>query len=108
MIVRPHSILLDSEALWALAAGRRTMQSWGIVARRTDSVLHACAITLAEVTDGTARDAQVRRVAKVVRVEPMTDLIGYRAGSLRARSAVRQHQPRALSHQASEHAGDRC
>lgn len=60
MIVGPHSILLDSEALSALAAQGRQMQAWATVARRTDSTLHASAVTLAEVTDGSPRDAQVR------------------------------------------------
>ena len=64
MIVRPQSILLDAEALSALAAGERRMQAWATVARRTDSVLYASAATLAETTDGSPRDAEVRRASQ--------------------------------------------
>lgn len=97
MIVRPHSILLDSDALSALAAGRRSMQAWATVARRTDSVLYASTLTLAEVTDGTARDAEVRRFVKAVRLQPVTEQIGYRAGGLRASGAVVRRKPRDLT-----------
>ncbi len=97
MIARPHSVLLDAEALSALAGGRRDMQAWATVARRTDSVLYASALTLAEVTDGTARDAQLRRVVKAVRVEIVTDQIGYLAGSLRAGGAVGRRKRRDLT-----------
>ena len=58
-IVRPHCILLDSEAFSALAADDRRMQPWAAFARRTDSTLHASTVTLAEATDGSARDACV-------------------------------------------------
>ena len=37
MIVRPQAILLDAQALSALAEGERRMQAWATVARRTDS-----------------------------------------------------------------------
>lgn len=97
MIVRPHSIVLDSDALSALAAGRRSMQAWATVARRTDSVLYASTLTLAEVTDGTARDAEVRRFVKAVRLEPVTERIGYRAGGLRVSGAVARRKPRDLT-----------
>ncbi|MGW2094950.1 PIN domain-containing protein [Promicromonospora sukumoe] len=97
MIVGPHSILLDSEALSALADDGRQMQAWAIVARRTDSTLHASAVTLAEVTDGTARDARVRRAAKALRVEEVTTEIGYDAGRLRASAASSRRKARDLT-----------
>ncbi len=97
MIARPHSVLLDSEALSALADVRRDMQAWATVVRRTDSVLYASALTLAEVTDGTARDARVRRAVKAVRVAAVTDQIGYLAGSLRAGAAAGRRKPRDLT-----------
>lgn len=87
MIVGPHSILLDSEALSTLAAQGRQMQAWATVARRTDSTLHASTVTLAEVTDGSPRDAQIRRVVNALRVEDVTEEIGYNAGRLRAVAA---------------------
>lgn len=94
MIARPHSLVLDSEALSALATGQRSMYAWATLARRTDSVLHASTITLAEITDGTARDAQVHRAANALRLEDVTSQIGYMAGSLRARAAVGRRKPR--------------
>ncbi len=97
MIVGPHSILLDSEALSALADDGRQMQAWATVARRTDSTLHASAVTLAEVTDGTARDVRVRRAAKALRVEEVTEEIGYVAGRLRADAASARRKARDMT-----------
>lgn len=97
MIVGPHSILLDSEALSVLADDGRQMQAWATVARRTDSTLHASAVTLAEVTDGTARDARVRRAAKALRVEEVTEGIGYSAGRLRADAASARRKARDMT-----------
>ncbi|MFC7621677.1 PIN domain-containing protein [Microlunatus sp. GCM10028923] len=97
MIIRPHSILLDAEALSALATGARIMQAWATVARRSDSVLHASAITLVEVTDGTARDSAVRRISKALRIDPVTEEIGYTAGRLRAAAASARRKPRDLT-----------
>lgn len=96
-IVRPHSILLDSEALSALAADDRRMQPWAAFARRTDSTLHASTVTLAEATDGSARDANVRRVAKAVRLQDVTPDIGYRAGALRAAASSSRRKLRDLT-----------
>jgi predicted nucleic acid-binding protein len=97
VIVRPRSILLDSEALSALAAGEQRMQVWATVARRTDSTLHASTVTLAEVTDGTARDAGVRRIAKALRLEVVTEYVGYRAGRLRSAAASKRRKSRDLT-----------
>lgn len=97
MIVRPQSILLDAEALSALASGERAMQAWAEVARRTDSIFYASAATLAEVTDGTSRDARIRQVAKLVRLVDVDDALGYRAGALRAGAAGHRKKPRDLT-----------
>lgn len=97
MILRPHSILLDAEPLSALALGKRRMQAWAEVTRRTDSILFASTATLAEVTDGTARDSQVRRVAEAVRLIPVSDAIGYRAGALRSQAAAGRRKVRDLT-----------
>lgn len=97
MIIRPHSILLDTEALSALAAGERIMQAWATAARRSDSILHISAVTLAEVTDGTARDAAVRRISKALRIDPVSEQIGYSAGRLRAGAATTRRKPRNLT-----------
>lgn len=97
MIVRPHSILLDGEALSALATDARSMQAWATVARRTDSTLYASTVTLAEVADGTARDANIRRVAKAIRLTEVTEEIGYHAGRLRATATPHRRKPRDLT-----------
>ena len=97
MIVGPHSILLAAEALSALADDGRQMQAWATVARRTDSTLHTSAVTLAETADGTARDARVRRAAKALRVEEVTEEIGYTAGRLRAGAASSRRKVRDLT-----------
>jgi predicted nucleic acid-binding protein len=96
VIVRPQSILLDAEALSALARGEKRMQAWLEAARRTDSVLYASTATLAEVTDGTSRDARVRQVAEAIRLVEVTEDIGYTTGTLRAAAAGRR-KPRDLT-----------
>jgi predicted nucleic acid-binding protein len=90
MIVRPHSILLDAEAQSALARDDRSMQAWATFAKRSDSVMFASCLTLAEVTDGTARDVSVRRAAKAVRLVDVSPEIGYRAGQLRSAAGCRR------------------
>ena len=97
MIVPPHAIFLDSRALSALSANQRSMQPWVVFARRTDSTLHASTVTLAAVSDGSGRDAAVRRVAKAVRLHPATADIGYAAGSLRSAAASSRRKPRDLT-----------
>jgi predicted nucleic acid-binding protein len=97
VIVGPHSIVLDSEALSALAADDRRMQPWAAFARRTDSTLHVCTVTLAEATDGSPRDANVRRVVKAVRLRDLTPEIGYQAGALRAAASSSRRKPRDLT-----------
>lgn len=97
MITRPHAILLDAEALSALAADDRRMQAWATVARRTDSTLHASTVTLAEVVDGTARDARLRRAVKGVRLVDVTEAIGFTAGRLRAAGSSTRRKLRDLT-----------
>ncbi|NNG38298.1 twitching motility protein PilT [Flexivirga sp. ID2601S] len=97
MIVRPQSILLDAEALSALAHGERRMQAWTEVARRTDSTLYASTATLAEVGDGTQRDARIRHVANAIRFIDVGDVIGFRAGAMRAGAAKQRRKARDLT-----------
>jgi predicted nucleic acid-binding protein len=54
-------------------------------------------VTLAEVTDGTARDARVRRAAKTLRVEEVTAEIGYSAGRLRAGASSSRRKARDMT-----------
>lgn len=97
MIVRPYSMLLDAEALSLLAVDDRSMQAWATVARRTDSILYVSAVTLAEVTDGSARDVDVRRTIKAIRIVDVNDEVAYRAGRLRASGARTRRKPRDLT-----------
>lgn len=94
---RPHSFILDAEALSALAVNSRAMQAWATLVHRTDSTLHASTLTLAEVTDGGARDAGVRRVVKALHLHPVTEEVGYLAGRLRAAAATSRRKPRDLT-----------
>lgn len=52
---------------------------------------------MAEATDGTTRDAGVRRAAKVVRLLEVGSEIGYRAGQLRAAAAASRRKHRVLT-----------
>ncbi len=97
MIAVEHSILLDAHAVSLLAANEKAMLGWSVVAQRTGSDLYVSAVTLAEVTDGTARDARVRRVAKAVEVLPVTEGRGFEAGRLRARATGIRRKPRDLT-----------
>ena len=97
MIARPHSILLDAEALSALAENDRRIQVWMLVARRTDSILYASTATLVEVTDGSLRDARVRRAVKALRLREVTEAIGFRAGGLRSGAVASRSKPRDLT-----------
>lgn len=97
MIARPHSILLDSDALSSLVAGERRMQAWASVARHTDSVLYASTAVLAEVADGSARDANLRRIIKAIRFIEVSLEIGLAAGRLRATAATNRRKPRDLT-----------
>lgn len=97
MIARPHSILLDAEALSALAENDRRIRVWMLVARRTDSILYASTATLVEVTDGRLRDARVRRAVKALRLREVTEAIGFRAGGLRAGAVASRSKPRDLT-----------
>jgi predicted nucleic acid-binding protein len=97
VIARPHSFVLDAEALSALAFEDRRMQVWATVARRTDSVIYASAATLAEVTDGSARDARVHRAVKALRLVEVNARIGYLAGQLRATAAALRPKRRDLT-----------
>lgn len=97
MIVRPYSIVLDAEALSALAMDDRRLQAWATFARRSDSVIYASCLTLAEVTDGTTRDAAVRRAVKAVRLVDVSPDIAYRAGRLRAAAAQARRKLRDLT-----------
>lgn len=97
MIVSAYSLLLDSEALSAAAQDQRVMQPWLELARQSDFVLYVSAATLAEVTDGSARDALVRRIVKAMRVVPVTAEIGYSSGGFRHVATTTRRKARDLT-----------
>ena len=97
MTVLPHTILLDAHALSSLADEARSLREWVAWAIRTGSPIHISALTLAETTDGTSRDARIRRAAKALVIEPVTPAIGYSAGALRAKAAKERRKPRDLT-----------
>lgn len=96
-IAVPHSILLDAEALSALADGEHRIQVWAAVARRTDSTLFASTLTLVEAARGGSRDARVRLALKALTLVPVTESIGFDAGRLRAAVASGRRTARDLS-----------
>lgn len=97
MIIRPHRFVLDAEAFSALAAGNRAIQPWLEMVRRTDSTLWISSLTLAETSDGTARDVAIRRAIKAVRRVPVDDEIGFVAGRLRAQAEGTRRKLRDLT-----------
>lgn len=73
------------------------MQAWLQTAKAIDATTDVSAATLAEVTDGSSRDAKIRRVCKAVRIEPVSEAIGYSAGNLRASAVASRNKPRDLT-----------
>lgn len=94
MTTPSFSILLDSEALSASVHARGVTLPWLVAARRSDSILYISAVTLAEVVDGGARDATIRRALNAMRILPVTDAIGYTAGRLRRTAASARRKAR--------------
>jgi len=94
MIAVPHSIVLDAQALSLYAESSAAMYPWIAAALRTNSTLHISTVTLAETTDGTARDANVRRVVKNMNRIHVSESIAYEAGRLRAKAIGSRRKPR--------------
>ena len=89
------TVVLDASALTDLADGERRMLGWMAAVLDEDSAFVISAVTLAETTDGTARDAKVRRALGSLRVVDAGPAIGFRAGALRSR--VRRRKARDLT-----------
>ena len=62
----PHSIVLDAHAFLGMAEQSKELLPWLVWAKRNDSSLHVSTATLAEATDGSPRDANIRRVVKAL------------------------------------------
>jgi predicted nucleic acid-binding protein len=97
-VVGPHSILLDCTALTLQADERNeAMLRWSKVAHATGSRLYVSAVTLAEATDGSSRDANVRREIKAMTVEPVSEPVGFLAGRRRAAATSVRRKARSLT-----------
>lgn len=96
-MLQSYSFVLDAEALSATAHAQAVMTGWLKAVRQSDSLLYVSAVTLAEVTDGTARDANVRRALNAMRVLPVSAEIGYEAGRLRRSASGTRHKLRDLT-----------
>ena len=92
-----ESILLDNHALTGLVANAPAMQVWAAYAIKHGSTIYVSAVTLAEATSGSPRDAELRRRVNGLKVCDATVSIGYSAGALRARAAERRRKPRDLT-----------
>lgn len=98
MITVPCSVLLDAEAVSALASQSLRIYPWLAAVAQTGSTLYVSAATLAETTDGTARDANVRCVvASHAIVRPVDQQVGFSAGRLRAAASRGRKKPRDLT-----------
>lgn len=97
MTTRAHSILLDAEPLSARSLDERRIYPWIAFARRTRSRLYASSATLAEVADGTPRDAKLRRATKDLNLVPVSKEIGFSAGALRRKAHAVRRKPRDLT-----------
>jgi predicted nucleic acid-binding protein len=95
--VRARSIVLDAEALSALALGTSEMLRWAAWARQTSSMLHISTATLAEVITGIPRDAKLHRIVGVIERVDVTDEIGRRAGRMRTAATATRRKRRDLT-----------
>jgi len=89
--------MFDAHALSGTANEAKEMLPWLVWAKRTDSSPHVSTATLAETTDGSPRDANLRRVIKAFNLEPVTEEIGYTAGRIRASAARSRKKTRDLT-----------
>ena len=97
MTAHGFSFVLDAGAMSAVASGDRDALPWLEAARQSDSVLYVSTVTLVEVTDGSARDANVRRSLGAVRAVPVSEGIGFTAGRLRRQAAASPPKARDLT-----------
>jgi len=95
---QPFSVLLDSHALSELASDAATMRTWAALVRRTRSEMYVSTVTITEVTDGTPRDANVRRTLKSINAPiPPSEPVAFAAGRLRAAATGGRRKPRDLT-----------
>lgn len=90
MTDRPRTVVLDAEALAALAQRRLGMAERLEAARRGDHRVVIPAVVIAEVMSGSADDASVWHVLRRVPVIDLDASIAARAGALRVRAERRK------------------
>jgi predicted nucleic acid-binding protein len=82
-------LILDSGAVFALAAGQPRARQVVERALRERTLLVIPAVVIAETTRGTARDARVNRVLSAVQdIAPVTESVAREAGRLLATANV--------------------
>ncbi len=97
MTDRPRTVVLDAEALAALAQRRLGMAERLEAARRGDHRVVIPAVVIAEVMSGSADDASVWHVLRRVPVIDLDASIAARAGALRVRAERVRRKKRDLT-----------
>jgi predicted nucleic acid-binding protein len=90
-----ETVVLDASALSAAARGTAGMLAWFTAALECDRLPVVSALTITEATDGSVRDAQVRRVLRRLDVRDVTPERAFAAGAMRA--GVRRRKQRDLT-----------
>ena len=93
----PRAIVLDSEAVSALAQKRRGMAERVAAALRGDHRVVIPSVVLAEVMTGAASDAPIWSVRKRIPVVDVDTRVAARAGELRERATRERRKKRDLT-----------
>jgi predicted nucleic acid-binding protein len=88
-------VVLDAEAVSRLTERTQAAQVWATFIRKQKARLHVSALTLAEVTTGSPRDAGLRHAVSRMATHDVTPEIAFAAGAMRAR--VRRRKQRDLT-----------
>lgn len=75
-------LVLDADGVTKLAAGDRSAQAWLERAHELDAEIVVCAVTVAEVVRGAARDARTNRILKAADMRAADEALARRAGAL--------------------------
>lgn len=75
-------LVLDADGVSKVAAGDRPARAWLERARELDADIVVCAVTVAEVVRGVARDARANHILKAADVHPADEPLARRAGTL--------------------------
>ena len=92
-----RALILDSEAVSALAQKRRGMAERLTAAQRSDYRVLIPSVVLAEVASGAASDAAIWHILGRIPTVPLTDEASMRAGALRSRAEESRRKRRDLT-----------